>query len=144
MIRRFITLTLGIGLCTAALLALGCEAKSKVVWHETGQPLHVRGGQSWWHYQYVYYPGTQVYFEPYTKHWYWFQDDLWLTGTELPAQLKPANVRSGRVVFLNERRPWDQHGTVVAYYPPDDPMLQDRHNALLDQQPDWRMAQYQD
>ena len=59
----------------ALLVALGgCAVSSEsITFNDNGQPRHEHGWQDWWNYQFVYHPNEQVYFEPYTGTYHWFQ-----------------------------------------------------------------------
>ena len=105
-------------LAAAAVLATGCAQDSEVTWLDNGMPYHGQSEQGWWHYQFVYHPNAQVYFEPHTKTYYWFEDNVWQSGSELPRELTPLDGRLARVVKLNEAEPMLHHESVLAQNPP--------------------------
>lgn len=96
----------------------GCDSSAKVIaFQENGVPHHEHEWQDWWNYQFVYHPSCHAYFEPYTGTWYWFEDDAWHMGPELPTELT-AEPRLARVVKLQrDSIPFLQHDTVVAWHP---------------------------
>ena len=75
--RRAPTFLLALSLAATAFLAGGCETTTDVLWQANGTPHHKHPTQGWWSYQFVYYPNAQVYFEPYSKTWYWCEDGHW-------------------------------------------------------------------
>lgn len=94
-------------------LMSGCGAKTAITWQDNGTPVHQHPSQDWWQYQYVYYPQTQVYFEPFSHTWYWFEDELWHEGTELPQEFSVHNVNP-RIVKLHSMPPYEQHDYVAS------------------------------
>jgi hypothetical protein len=99
-----------------ALLCGGCETTTDVLWQATGIPHHKHPEQGWWSYQFVYYPNAQVYFEPYSKTWYWCEHGLWKGGPEPPQTLE-LNADHATVVKLQQELPFFQHETVIAMHP---------------------------
>ncbi len=73
-------------LTVAGLLAFaGCSASSSTAWQgeaPTSQPKY----EHLWKHQYVYYPHTQVYYDPYNKTWYWKDNTDWQHSAQLPAK----------------------------------------------------------
>lgn len=109
-IRFAAALTLG-----AALLG-GCThspSRSQVTWQDNGTPHTNHQNQQWWNYQFVYFPASQVYFEPYSKNFYWFEQGVWRQGTELPNHITLQN-ESPTVVKLAQEQPYLQHHSVTS------------------------------
>lgn len=93
----------------------GCQTAShtNVTFHDDGQPRHEHPHQDWWHYQFVYYPNDQVYFEPYTRTWFWNEQGQWQEGDTLP-QFIGVNPDHAKIVYLKTPTPHAQHRTVIA------------------------------
>jgi len=72
-----------------ALGMTGCSSSAgsttKVSWQSNGVPYYNEAGAKTWHYKFVYYPESNVYFEPHSATYYWNHNGLWNTGGELPA-----------------------------------------------------------
>lgn len=104
---------------TVMLMAGGCTQPSQSIsWQDNGMPRHENGADSWWNYQFVYHPDDQVYYEPYTKTFHWFDDGTWRSGDNTPDEmwLDPA---MARVVYLKlDEFPWGQHDTVAGTWEP--------------------------
>ncbi len=67
-------------------------------------------------YRYLYYADRDVYYAPTTRTYYWLSDGRWLSGTTVPAEIKPF-VRSGGVeIELDTARPYERDEYVVAHY----------------------------
>jgi len=107
-------------LAVAALgaLASGCSSESKVTWLDSGVPYHQNGEGISWNYQFVYHPNAQVYFEPHSKTYFWFENNAWQSGAELPREVTPLDDRLARVVHVRELEPMLQHDSVIAMNPP--------------------------
>ena len=110
----------GISLTAAAMLSAfalgGCSAPTDVTWQANGMPRHDHPSQEWWHYKFIYHPNAQVYFEPYTQRYFWFQDGAWREGHSLPGEVTLEG-RLAQVVNLREEQPSGQHQTVMAWHP---------------------------
>lgn len=105
-----------LALSSVALFGLGgCSYKtgSDITFHPTTLPHHEHPQQEWWNYQFIYHPHAQVYFEPYTRMFFWFEDGEWVEGKKLPAQFV-INPDYSQVVYLKTPVPHAQHLTVVA------------------------------
>ena len=126
----------------AAGLTAGCSQDSTVTWQPDGMPHHVHPNQSWWTYEFVYHPNAQVYFEPYTKQYFWFEDGWWHAGDQPPGELV-LDPSLATVVKLQQTAPYPQHGTVLAWHPCYRDMPPTFDPALFDQMP-VRMAQQTD
>ncbi len=115
MSARFCTL-LGTLFVTSAISLTGCSqnARSTVVWEDNGMPRHNPASKSQrWNYKFVYFPGEDVYFEPYTTTYFWYDGDFWYEGQELPKHIDIGSVEP-KVVLLPDAKPYMSHGTVVA------------------------------
>jgi hypothetical protein len=66
---------------------------------------------------YRYYPGGQVYFNPWRSRYYWMEQGKWTSGAELPASVSLGDA-DPVVVKLFTPRPYSQHQQVIAQYPP--------------------------
>lgn len=106
------------GLIAGATLLVGlggCHSlQSDVSWHENGQPRHSHSQQSWWSYKYVYYPHEQVYFEPYSRTYFWFNEDRWEEGDQLPDHIT-VHADDANIVRLQEPKPYLQHVTTLQW-----------------------------
>ena len=101
---------------TSVLALGGCShnATSTVVWEDNGLPRHNPTSKSKrWQYKFVYFPGEDVYFEPYTSTYYWYDGDFWYEGAELPDHVDVSFVEP-QIVRLRDNKPYMNHGTVVA------------------------------
>ena len=116
MFKQIFTRVVGISLLTGLFIATGCQRTSTVTWQDNGMPYHVHPDQCWWNYQYVYYPNAQVYFEPYTKRFFWFENGIWRSDQQPPSELE-LNPEQARVVKLQNGVPFPQHDTVLVWYP---------------------------
>ena len=116
MLRRKLT-TLAALSATVLLSMSGCGPSTTIAWQDNGTPVHSHPAQTWWNYQYVYYPQAQVYFEPYSLTWYWFEDDLWRQGHELPQEIAIYDLNP-QVVKLASFPPYEQHETVASTFGP--------------------------
>ncbi len=105
-----------VALSTAALFVMsGCGYKrgSEVTFHASGLPHHEHPYQDWWTYQFVYHPHAQVYFEPYSRTFFWNEDGHWVEGKTLPTYIT-IDPDHAKVVYLKSSEPHAQHITVVA------------------------------
>lgn len=109
---------LTVGLAAAFALG-GCNSAShtQVEWQPEGTPRHTHHTEDWWQYQYVYHPNVQVYFEPYSETYFWFENGQWHEGAELPKHIT-LDPEWTRVVKLKSPKPHSQHATVVAQHGP--------------------------
>jgi len=115
----------------AAAFSTGCAVTSETIaFQEDGTPRHEHGWQDWWSHQFVYHPNDQVYFEPYTRTYHWFDGGTWRSGEELPSSLRP-DPELAQVVFLQEDRfPWSQHNTTSFVHAPRKPFRPAQHDAV--------------
>lgn len=96
------------------LFTAGCATnETKIAFHPSGLPHHEHPRQDWWHYQFVYHPHQQVYFEPYTRTYFWHEDGQWFEGARLPSHIT-VNPEGSRVVFVKTPVPHAHHQMVVA------------------------------
>ncbi|MCZ6834197.1 MAG: hypothetical protein O7G85_00335 [Planctomycetota bacterium] len=75
-------------LASVALGMSGCESESKVnqvSWQSNGMPYYNAAGAHTWHYKFVHFPESDVYYEPHTKTYFWKYNGLWNEGSELPS-----------------------------------------------------------
>jgi hypothetical protein len=115
--HRTIASLVGASAIAAACSLTGCEsAQSTVSIQSNGVPYHENAVQTWWHYQFVYYPDEQVYYEPFTGTYWWFEQGSWWPGSKLPDQFQ-LEAETAEIVYLQQDRPYLQHGTVLALYP---------------------------
>ena len=115
--RVLMTLT---ATCSAVLLGLGAGCSSQpsdVTWQNNGTPQHAHPNQDWWNYQYVYYPRAQVYFEPYSRVYSWYDGLQWQDARELPANIS-LHGEHPYVVKNKSELPYYQHGTIVQEFRP--------------------------
>lgn len=58
--------------------------------------------------EYYYYPGAEVYFDPFARNWFWFEGGVWRAGVVLPRHI---HVIEGDRVYLrtDARRPFEVH-----------------------------------
>ena len=74
-------------LSVAGLLALGgCSASSSSTAWQDATPTQKPKYEHLWKHQYVYYPRTKVYYDPYNKTWYWKDDSSWQHSAQLPSK----------------------------------------------------------
>ena len=114
--KRIKASVLGLLMVVAAYALAGCETATSISWQRDGVPHHQHPEQEWWHYQFVYHPNAQVYFEPYTKTYYWFEKGSWCAGAKPPTGLE-LNTQLATVVKLQQSLPFVQHDTVLAWHP---------------------------
>jgi hypothetical protein len=110
------TITRFVGVVSvAAIFALGgcASTSSEITFHPSGLPHHEHPHQDWWSYQFVYHPHAQVYFEPYTRMFFWNEDGYWMEGRVLPSHIT-VDPHHAKVVHLKTPVPHAQHLTVVA------------------------------
>lgn len=105
-----------LSIAAVAALGAGC-AQPQVSWLDNGVPYYDHPEQTW-HYQFVYHPNSQVYFEPYTKTYYWYGNGEWHSGSDIPQELRPLDDRIARIVKLQDFEPFNSHPFVVAQHPP--------------------------
>ncbi|MHC4948619.1 MAG: hypothetical protein ACYTG1_10190 [Planctomycetota bacterium] len=104
-------------LAVTGLLA-GCQTNgTEVALDENGVPRYEHPHQDWWNYKFVYYPQDQIYYEPHTRMYYWFEDGAWLEGQRLPARFAPKH-ENARFVYLDSTRPWMHHAQTTRVYGP--------------------------
>jgi hypothetical protein len=99
----------------AAALA-GCQTHQYPTAWEGSTFEHAHPYQNWWSYQFVYYPGQQVYFEPYTETYFWFENGLWEQGPELGENFA-IDSSDAVVVKLQHKKPYVQHCSVTVWHP---------------------------
>ncbi len=109
-------ISLGLSIIAAACLGSGCETSTKVTWQDNGVPRHEHPDQDWWSYKFIYHPNAQVYFEPYSKQYFWFEDGVWKQSDSSPREL-PLDRRLAKVVKLQNDLPYKQHDMVLAWQP---------------------------
>jgi len=114
-----------LALTVCGLAVTGCEsARSTVSWQANGMPRHEHPHQDWWHFQFVYYPNAQAYYEPYSQSWFWFENGSWWNGEALPRGMAPS---ASQAVVVRTR--WDlpflQHDPTMLsmHHVPVDPAL---------------------
>ncbi len=100
--------TLGLGV---ALLAGCSQNQAQVTWQDNGTPHVDHQHQQWWNYQFVYYPASQVYFEPHSQTYFWFQNGLWRQGSETPGHIT-LQFENPVIVKLETDLPYMQHSSV--------------------------------
>ncbi len=107
---------LKIACCVGAVLGFaGCNQTTSIVeWEKDGTPRHMHPNEHWWQYKFVYHPKAQVYFNPFTHtySWYDIDNEQWFEGERLP---KEYTINSGqaKVVKVNFRPPFAQHRTIT-------------------------------
>lgn len=112
------TITLTASLTLGAALLGGCNhtpSHSQVSWQQDAAPHIDQQNQSWWNYQFVYFPASQVYFEPHGKTFYWFEQGVWRQGSQLPQHVTLQN-ESPSVVKLSSEQPFMQHQSVTSAF----------------------------
>lgn len=145
---------LGLLAASGAISLTGCShnANSTVVWEDNGMPSHNPMSQNKrWKYKFVYFPGEDVYYEPYTQKYFWFDGDFWYEGDQLPKHITINSVEP-QVVRLAFDKPYMSHGSVVsqfAGYKTMKPGATDvsffgefRPVGLTDSSQDWTVADY--
>jgi hypothetical protein len=95
----------------------GCSGHSTVAWEDSGTPVHNAPDQSWWQYEYVYHPESQVYFEPYSTTFYWYNGQVWQSGQELPDWVA-VNPDNAVTVRMATKEPYAHHERAVALHGP--------------------------
>jgi hypothetical protein len=120
-----------LSLAAAATTLGGCAVSSEsITFEDNGTPRHEHGWQDWWNYQMVYHPNDQVYYEPYSGTYHWFQDETWYTGDKLPRTLTP-DPELAQVVFLQDGQfPWAQHNTTSFQHASRRPFRPAQHDAV--------------
>lgn len=103
--------------CVGAILGFaGCsQTTSLVEWEQDGTPRHMHPNEHWWQYKFVYHPKAQVYFNPYTHTYSWFDsnEQQWIEGNRLPKQFAIYKENT-TVVKVNFKPPHAQHRTITA------------------------------
>ena len=103
---------IGMGVVVAIAIGMtGCQNRDYVRWDESGAPATVNARTNEAVYTYVYFPELQVYLEPHSQLYFWFQDGAWYEGNVLPAGLS-IDKQYFEFVELNTPKPWTQHVTV--------------------------------
>ena len=100
----------------AALTLTGCASPNQhLSWDPDGQPRTDHPEQQWWHYEFVYHPQAQLYYEPYTKRYFWFNglDQEWMTGDQPPKGFS-IDPTVSKVVRVKTREPHMDHVIVLA------------------------------
>lgn len=106
---------LKIACCVGAVLGLAaCGTTSIVEWEVDGTPRHMHPNEHWWQYKFVYHPEAQVYFNPYTHTYSWFDsnNEQWFEGARLPVKYT-INEKQAKVVKVNFKPPHAQHRTIT-------------------------------
>jgi hypothetical protein len=90
-----------------------------VVVEQVGPPGPPPWAKSHWYrrtHAYYYYPGSDVYYRPADRVWFYLDGGSWRIGAELPTRVR---VDFGHAVplTLESDRPYVYHEKVVAYYP---------------------------
>jgi hypothetical protein len=115
--HRTIASLVGATAIVAACSLTGCEsAQSSLSIQDNGVLRQDSTAHTWWHYQFVYYPDEQVYYEPFTQTYWWFEEGSWWPGDKLPDEFELRR-EMAQVVYLQHDRPYLQHGTVLALHP---------------------------
>jgi len=108
---------LRIACCVGAVLGLAAcnQTNSIVEWEADGTPRHFHPNEHWWQYNFVYHPEAQVYFNPFTHTYSWYDSDneMWFDGKRLPKEYA-INVHNAQVVKVNFKPPHSQHRTITA------------------------------
>jgi hypothetical protein len=100
----------------AVTIALGCStgtSQHHVQWQANGMPRHSDPNNPWWRYQFVYHPREQVYYEPTTATYFWFDNNAWHEGPELPHQFT-LEAKLARIVYTWHEKPYMAHNTATA------------------------------
>jgi len=92
-----------------------------VVVEQVGPPGPPPWAESHWYrrtHTYYYYPGSDVYFRPDTRMWFYLDSGGWRSGVRLPDAIR---IDFGRAVALSldNDHPYVYHQQVVRYYPSD-------------------------
>ena len=66
------------------------------------------------HYQYIYYPASQVYYSPGVHRYYYMNSGVWTYGVAAPVGI---NLGKGVSINLGGPVPYVYHPTVVQQYP---------------------------
>ena len=108
---------LRIACCIGAVLGFaGCNQTTSIVeWEMDGTPRHMHPNEHWWQYKFVYHPKAQVYFNPYTHTYSWYDSDNehWVEGERLPIKYTIDDDKV-KVVKVNFTHPHAQHRTITA------------------------------
>ena len=107
---------LKIACCIGVVLGFaGCQKTSIVEWEVDGTPRHMHPNEHWWQYKFVYHPKAQVYFNPFTHTYSWYDgaNNQWVEGERLPLQYTIDNGKV-KVVKVNFKPPHAQHRTITA------------------------------
>jgi hypothetical protein len=114
---KITTAALGTALALSAFGLGGCQTHPHpITVNTTSSPMHQIPTNDWWNYQFVYFPPQQVYFEPYSRTYFWYDQGLWEEGQDLP---KSIQMRGGDavVVRLQNEKPYVQHESVLRWHP---------------------------
>jgi hypothetical protein len=116
MMKRTKAAILGLATIFGVCALGGCKSESAVSWQGNGIPRHEHPTQGWGNYHFVYHPDAQVYFEPYTQTWYWFEKGDWCAGDQAPPWVKLVPERA-QVVKLPDTLPFRHHMSVKSMHP---------------------------
>lgn len=133
-VARSIARCNGLALVAGGLLAAatGCETESKITFQDNGIPRHEHGWQDWWNYQFVYYPEENVYYEPFTETYFWFDSDGWAQGDTLPRALYLDRTRAEVVRLQSDELPFIQQVSVSTWHEPVEAVMPEWHDARGD------------
>lgn len=126
--KRLTNGILGCAAAVAVCLAMGCESNDTTAQWQPGEaPYFNADGDQWWHFKFVYYPQDEIYFQPYTGQFFWFEDGAWRSGDDLPMT---RNIRSidAEVVRSRYDLPFFEHLTHAQLHP-NPKTMPDRINA---------------
>jgi hypothetical protein len=120
MIKRATRTVLASALIAGLLGVVGCEstqqAEPKVVWQENGVPRHNNPARPQWKYTFVYHPDAQVYYEPYSRTYWWYEAGQWCPGSEPPRWLY-LDPKKAVIIGRHSERPQESHALTLAAHP---------------------------
>lgn len=112
-----VLMPLGFAASLATLSMLnGCATPNQYLsWDSNGQPRTDHPEQSWWHYEFVYHPQAELYYEPYTKRYFWFDEHRWeWMSSNQPPRGTSVDPTVSKVVRVKTQDPHMDHVTVLA------------------------------
>ncbi|MEM7227880.1 MAG: hypothetical protein AAF432_03610 [Planctomycetota bacterium] len=102
-ITTFAAFSLG---TAGACLLMGCQQQAieTADFESNGQPRFERPATDAWDYKFVFHPDASVYYEPYTRQYYWQENGQWFQDSTLPSTLQ-LDPRTAYVVTLPYENP---------------------------------------
>ena len=98
---------IGLGLAGSVMCLTGCSSQpsvTKVGWEADGVPRHSGTYETGGKYQFAHYPSSKVYFEPFSRTYFWMEEGVWMEGPQLPSYFT-VHAKDAKIVELSTRVP---------------------------------------